>query len=355
MGRLKQSHNGEPSFRMRAELQNWKSLKERRGFVHLAFTACGAVVIMTEQHVQEHIIICLITYQSFSLHSRKQCSIGLTSIKYNPCISPALSSVVCPVKGQVFSECARACTFTCDNVKTLFCVAVCTTGCDCPGGQVIDTKLNKCVPIEECPAKKECKWNDTISPSASKFVLISTCCIVSCSSNRCGYGICAMMCSDDSECTGRQKCCPTACSGTSCTRPVRRRRPHSTGNMFFGLSYTVCEYNGQVYRPGDSFPASDGCNTWWVCVNIGLSLPVEAFNALSETLYLQLLFWKWICVLHRAGMHIKMYVTATRVAFYNNTWMIMLHKACHITLHPMQHIHLCHIHQTCTCYNSLPT
>ena len=33
-----------------------------------------------EQHVQEHIIICLITYQSFSLHSRKQCSIGLTSI-----------------------------------------------------------------------------------------------------------------------------------------------------------------------------------------------------------------------------------------------------------------------------------
>ena len=27
----------------------------------------------------------------------------------------------------------------------------------------------------------------------------------------------------------------------------------------------VCEYNGQTYLPGDSFPATDGCNTWWVC------------------------------------------------------------------------------------------
>ena len=54
------------------------------------------------------------------------------------------------MKGQVFSTCARPCTFTCDNVNTLNCATVCITGCDCPGGHVIDTELNKCVPVEEC-------------------------------------------------------------------------------------------------------------------------------------------------------------------------------------------------------------
>ena len=63
-------------------------------------------------------------------------------------------SDVCPVEGQVFSTCARACTFTCDNVNELVCITLCTTGCDCPGGQVIDTELSKCVPVEECPASK---------------------------------------------------------------------------------------------------------------------------------------------------------------------------------------------------------
>ena len=64
-------------------------------------------------------------------------------------------SDVCPVEGQVFSTCARPCTFTCDNVNELACITVCTTGCDCPGGQVIDTELNKCVPVKECPTKSK--------------------------------------------------------------------------------------------------------------------------------------------------------------------------------------------------------
>ena len=55
------------------------------------------------------------------------------------------------MEGQVFSTCARPCTFTCDNVNELACITVCTTGCDCPGGEVIDTELNKCVPVKDCP------------------------------------------------------------------------------------------------------------------------------------------------------------------------------------------------------------
>ena len=55
------------------------------------------------------------------------------------------------MEGQVYSTCARPCTFTCDNVNELGCITVCTTGCDCPGGRVIDTELNKCVAVNECP------------------------------------------------------------------------------------------------------------------------------------------------------------------------------------------------------------
>ena len=55
------------------------------------------------------------------------------------------------MEGQVYSTCASPCTFTCDNVNELGCIALCTTGCDCPGGRVIDTEINKCVLIEECP------------------------------------------------------------------------------------------------------------------------------------------------------------------------------------------------------------
>ena len=66
---------------------------------------------------------------------------------------------VCPVEGQVYSTCARPCTFTCDNVNELECITVCTTGCDCPGGQVIDTELNKCVPVKDCPnSNGKCRY-----------------------------------------------------------------------------------------------------------------------------------------------------------------------------------------------------
>ena len=43
----------------------------------------------------------------------------------------------------MFSSCVRLCTLTCDNVNKWACITLCTTGCDCPGGQVIDTALNK--------------------------------------------------------------------------------------------------------------------------------------------------------------------------------------------------------------------
>ncbi|KAK2582092.1 hypothetical protein KPH14_002794 [Odynerus spinipes] len=33
-------------------------------------------------------------------------------------------------------------------------------------------------------------------------------------------GICAIICNDDQDCVGNQKCCTTACGGTTCLIPV---------------------------------------------------------------------------------------------------------------------------------------
>ena len=38
--------------------------------------------------------------------------------------------------------------------------------------------------------------------------------------------------------------------------------------------HLVCEYNGQTYNPGDSFPSSDGCNSWWVSVSFRVAFLV---------------------------------------------------------------------------------
>ena len=59
----------------------------------------------------------------------------------------------CTIEGQVYSTCARSCIFTCENHEKQACNRMCRIGCDCPGGQVIDTGAGKCVAPEECPEK----------------------------------------------------------------------------------------------------------------------------------------------------------------------------------------------------------
>ncbi|XP_061190546.1 WAP four-disulfide core domain protein 2-like [Saccostrea echinata] len=59
-------------------------------------------------------------------------------------------------------------------------------------------------------------------------------------------------CTRDSDCSYDLKCCSFGCGcRTSCVKPVYGPGPNSGG----------CFYNGRYYSVGESFPATDGCNT----------------------------------------------------------------------------------------------
>ena len=60
----------------------------------------------------------------------------------------------CPVTGQEWSDCASPCNLTCNNRNNVSCLTVCTTGCSCPAGTVIDEETNSCVAISSCPVGK---------------------------------------------------------------------------------------------------------------------------------------------------------------------------------------------------------
>ena len=69
---------------------------------------------------------------------------------------PDAHAPTCPVAGQVFSACARPCRNTCDQLKSnVWCKAVCKPGCDCPKGQVIDKRINKCVRTRKCSTRRK--------------------------------------------------------------------------------------------------------------------------------------------------------------------------------------------------------
>ena len=71
-----------------------------------------------------------------------------------------------------------------------------------------------------------------------------------------GFGACVISCSSDSDCTGGRLCCSNGC-GQTCITPVTvpTSPPPTTGTV-------TCRSGGREYRPGETFTASDGCNTW---------------------------------------------------------------------------------------------
>ena len=71
---------------------------------------------------------------------------------------------VCPIKGQVRSECAShpSCHQTCTSTGPTPCPAICiVNGCECPNGTVIDEAKKECVPRRECEGKLETEITKT--------------------------------------------------------------------------------------------------------------------------------------------------------------------------------------------------
>ena len=72
-----------------------------------------------------------------------------------------------------------------------------------------------------------------------------------------GVGICVNPCRSNDDCSSGRICCRSGC-GMTCAIPVTTTSAPSTTT-----STVTCSYGGREYRPGDSFTASDGCNTWY--------------------------------------------------------------------------------------------
>ena len=59
----------------------------------------------------------------------------------------------CPVQGQEYFDGVNTCvpcTGTCEEPDKV-CIALCTSGCGCPVGTVLDKEANACVTASECP------------------------------------------------------------------------------------------------------------------------------------------------------------------------------------------------------------
>ena len=56
----------------------------------------------------------------------------------------------CPILGQIYQECPP-CYATCSKPLPVCHLGVCTPGCGCPAGQVVDIISKKCVDRRHCP------------------------------------------------------------------------------------------------------------------------------------------------------------------------------------------------------------
>nr|CAD7422015.1 unnamed protein product [Timema poppensis] len=52
-----------------------------------------------------------------------------------------------------------------------------------------------------------------------------------------GTNVCVKICHQDTDCSGSNKCCPTECGGTTCSRPITTR-PRQNSETWL-LSYSA--------------------------------------------------------------------------------------------------------------------
>eukprot|EP00731_Ephydatia_muelleri_P026230 Em0018g330a len=202
--------------------------------------------------------------------------------------------VACPVTGQVFTECGSACSSTCDKPVS-FCVLSCVAKCQCPSGQVVDTKNNKCVeqvdcPIPasaapyispyQCPSQTRLTKNNCSSCSSADEL----CCNSACTKGVLPAKPCTLVASQGSglrvgayvpQCVSDGTFAPIQSQGStgySWCVDISDGKPLSVpvgpGRK---PNCTVCAVSGRTYYPGQSYVAPDGCNTC-SCTQTGASV-----------------------------------------------------------------------------------
>ncbi len=152
----------------------------------------------------------------------------------------------CPVTGQIFKDCGSACPANCTTPNPI-CTRQCVARCECPAGQVIDEKKNECVPRDQCPGMYVIAYclapNNYSSLSTFGYWLISV------YLRYCSIIISRLM----------------VIIFTYCTILLGLNVHCFTINLL-NHTYTanICVKDGVTYQVGDTFPAGDECNTWYL-------------------------------------------------------------------------------------------
>ena len=68
-------------------------------------------------------------------------------------------------------------------------------------------------------------------PLEPELIGIGVCPTVSGASG--GFGLCAFLCDSDDNCGAGEKCCPTACGGTSCIGAIQAQPQNGTYNLMY--------------------------------------------------------------------------------------------------------------------------
>ena len=68
----------------------------------------------------------------------------------------------------MFVECGDSCLRTCGDLlnSSSPCETECVEGCQCPAGQVMDTKTDRCVESSECG----CKYEDRVFANGQEIL-----------------------------------------------------------------------------------------------------------------------------------------------------------------------------------------
>ena len=167
------------------------------------------------------------------------CSNGCGTSCYTPTGTPTTASPTdprCPPPTG-FGLCVQGCSSNTDCTNGQIC---CSNGCGTSCSTPTDTPTTPPLPTTPTPPVGHCP---VISPGT--------------------FGACIISCSDDRDCLGGRLCCPNGC-GQTCMTPVTTtttsRPPTSPATAT--IPTVTCSYGGRQYFPGESFTATDGCNTW---------------------------------------------------------------------------------------------
>ncbi|XP_038045083.1 SCO-spondin-like [Patiria miniata] len=180
------------------------------------------------------------------------------------------SQDLCPVTckgGKVYKECGSVCKVSCRDLGNRDdCQEQCVQGCQCPNDMVFSERLDKCVPVPECP----CHFNGRVHAPGTSWNNICNKCsckngVVQCTDKICtAAGEECTGSQENIECVECQRECQSlhlTCSETDCTPgcgcPTGTVR--TADDQCMPESDCPCYFDGRSYEDLEPFRVDSTC------------------------------------------------------------------------------------------------